>query len=94
MCSEIGIEEGEAFSKGGKTPLEAVSSRATYTTAAAILYAGLAAGVLREEGCPYRRVSVIDIIRYCTHNCVVTIIEGSEPVVNIKGVPAAVCGNT
>ena len=69
-----------------------MSGRATYTTAAAILYAGLAAGLLREERCPQRRVSVNDAICYCTHGCVVTVIEGSGPVVNKKGVPAAVYG--
>ena len=47
-----------------------------------MLYAGLAAGVLGEKRCPYRRVSVDDVIRYCTHDCVVTVIEGSEPVVS------------
>ena len=36
MCDELGIEEGETFFKGGKAPPEAVSGRATYTTAAAI----------------------------------------------------------
>ena len=32
-----------------------------------------------------------DVIRYCTHDCVVSVIEGTEPVVNKKAVPAAVC---
>ena len=50
MCRELGIEKGETIFKGGKAPPEAVSGRATYSTAAAILYAGLAAGVLGEEG--------------------------------------------
>ena len=35
MCAELGIEEGETIFKGGKAPPEAVSGRATYTTAAA-----------------------------------------------------------
>ena len=35
VCGELGIEEGETIFKGGKTPQEAVSGRATYTTAAA-----------------------------------------------------------
>ena len=53
MRFEIEFEEGETIFKGGKAPPEAVSGRATYTTSAAILYAGLAAGVLGgEEGCP------------------------------------------
>ena len=36
ICDELGIEEGETIFKGGKAPPEAVSGRATYTTAAAI----------------------------------------------------------
>ena len=51
MCSELGIEKGETIFEGGKAPPEAVSGRVTYTTAAAILYAGLTVGVLGEEGC-------------------------------------------
>ena len=35
MCGELGIEEGDTIFKGGKAPPEAVSGRATYTTAAA-----------------------------------------------------------
>ena len=35
MCGELGIEERETIFKGGMAPPEAVSSRATYTTAAA-----------------------------------------------------------
>ena len=78
------IRQGEPIFKGGKASPEAVSGRATYTRAAVILYAGLAAGVLGEEGCLSRRVSVDDVIRYCTHDCIVTVIEGSEPVVDKK----------
>ena len=36
LCGELGIEEGETIFKGGKAPPEAVSGRATYTTATAI----------------------------------------------------------
>ena len=36
MCGELGIEEGETIFRGSKAPPEAVSGRATYTTAAAI----------------------------------------------------------
>ena len=36
MCGELRIEEGETIFKGGKAPPEAVSGRATCTTAAAI----------------------------------------------------------
>ena len=74
--SKRGVEKREPVLKGGKALAEAVSGRATYKTAAAILYAGLAAGVLGEKRCPYRQVGIDDAIRYCTHDCVVTVIEG------------------
>ena len=45
MRSEFGVEEEETIFKRGKTPSEAMSGRVTYATAAAILYAGLAADV-------------------------------------------------
>ena len=51
MSGELGIVGGETTFKGGKAPPEAVSGRATYTTAAAILYEGLTAGLLGREGC-------------------------------------------
>ena len=35
MCGELRVEEGETIFKGGKAPPEAVSGRATYTTATA-----------------------------------------------------------
>ena len=41
----IRVEEEEIIFKRGKAPSEAMSGRVTYATPAAILYAGLAAGV-------------------------------------------------
>ena len=92
MRFEIGVEEGETIFKRGKAPSEAVSDRAANTTEATILCADLAAGVLGEKGCSsLRRISLDDAIRNCTHDCEVTVMEGLEPVVNKKGVPATVC---
>ena len=45
MRSEFEVEEEETIFKRGKAPSEAMSGRVTYATAAAILYAGLAADV-------------------------------------------------
>ena len=45
MPSEFGVEEEETIFKRGKAPSEAMSGQVTHATAAAILYAGLAAGV-------------------------------------------------
>ena len=47
-----GLRREKLFFKGGKAPSEAVSGPVTSTTAAAILYAGLAGGVLEEKGHP------------------------------------------
>ena len=91
MRSKFEVEKEETIFERGKAPSEAMSGRVTYTTAAAILYAGLTAGVLGEDGCLKRRVSVDDVIRNCTHDCVVTVIEGSEPVVNKKKGPLRQC---
>ena len=48
--SELGSEK--AIYKGDRAPSEAVFGRAVIPTAAAIVYAGLAAGFLVEKGCP------------------------------------------
>ena len=50
MCGELGIEKGQLFLKGARHPrrLCPVEPRNIYTSAAAILYAGLTAGVLGE----------------------------------------------
>ena len=50
MRSELGAAEGEGVFKGSREPSEAVFGRATTTTAAAVLYARQAAGVLGEKG--------------------------------------------
>ena len=48
-------------------------------------------GPPQRRGVPQRRVSVDDVIRYRAYDCVVTVIEGSGPVVDKKGASAAVC---
>ena len=68
MRSEFGVKEGETI--GGKAPSEAMSDRATYTTTAAILYAGLTAGVLGEKGCSYRDESVLTMLFVTIHTIV------------------------
>ena len=61
MCGELGMEEGETIFKGGNAPPEAVSGRATYTTAAAILYAGLIWGSSERKDV-YRDESVLTML--------------------------------
>ena len=57
---------------------------ATITTATSTLYANLAACVFGETRHPEKQVCIDDIIDDGTRSIVVEIIEGSEPVVNIK----------
>ena len=66
------------------TPAENAFGRATTSTATSTLYANLAACVFGETRHPERQVCIDDIIDDGTRNVVVEIIEGPEPVVNIK----------
>ena len=52
MCGKLGVEKRKNVREGGGAPSEAVFRRAAVTTATAILYTRLAAGVLSEKGCP------------------------------------------
>ena len=90
MCGKLGVEKGKNIREGGGAPSEAVSRRATVTTAAALLYTRLAAGVLREKGCPHGQVCIDHEVCYGADNCVVSVIEGPEAIVDAKGVPAGV----
>ena len=92
MCSEFGIEERECVFKGGGAPAETVFGGATITTAAPILYASLAACVLGEKRRPERQVGIDDIISYGTHDIVVAVNEGPDPVVERKRISAGVGG--
>ena len=51
MCGKLRVEKGKNIREGGGAPSEAVFRRAAVTTAAAMLYTRLAAGVLSEKGC-------------------------------------------
>ena len=57
---------------------------------AAILYAGLAAGGLSEEGGPQRQFSVECMICYSAHNRVILVLEGPNAIIDAEGVPARV----
>ena len=74
MRSELGNdEEGDIF-EGFKVSSEAMFGGATIPTAAAMLYASLAAGILGEEVFPYRHVGVDDIVRQGTRYYIVRVI--------------------
>ena len=90
MCGKLGVEKGKDIREGGRAPSEAVFRRAAVTTATAILYARLAAGVLSEKGCPQGQVCIDHMICYGANNRVVSVIQGPEATVDAKGVPAGV----
>ena len=58
--------------------------------AAAILYACLAAGDLREKGGPQGQFGVECMICYSTHDRVILVIEGPDVIIDAEGVPARV----
>ena len=91
MCGELGSEKGEDIHEGGRTPPKAVFSRPAVTSAGAILYTRLMAGVFSKEGFPQGQVGVDHVICHGANNRVVSVIEGSETVVYREGVPAGVC---
>ena len=89
--SKYGVEEEETILKRAKAPSEAMSGRVTYATAAAILYAGLAAGVFSTKGSPQGQVCIDHGACHGANNHVVSVIEGPEAIVGAKGVPAGMC---
>ena len=90
MCGKLGVEKGKYIREGGGAPSEAVFRRAAVTTAAAILYTRLAAGVLGEKGCPQGQVCIDHVVCHGANNRVVSVIEGPEAIVDAEGVPAGV----
>ena len=79
-------------SLGSATSAENTFGRAIITTATSTLYANLAACVFGETRDPERQFCIDDSIDDGTRNIVVEIIEGPEPVVNIKPISAKVYG--
>ena len=91
MCGELGIEKGEDIHEGGRTPSEALFSRPAITSAAAILYTRLTAGVFSKEGCPQGQVGVDHVICHGANNRVVSVIEGPEAVIYRDEILAGMC---
>ena len=91
MCGELGIEKGEDIHEGGRAPSKAMFSRPAVTAAAPIFYTRLTAGVFSKDGGPQGQVGVDHVICHGTHNRVVSVIEGSDAVIDREGVPAGIC---
>ena len=89
MRGKLGVDKGKYIREGGRAP-EAVVRRAAVTTAAAILYTRLAAVVFSEKRCPQGQVCIDHVVCHGANNRVVSVIEGPEAIVDVKGVPAGV----
>ena len=90
MHSKLGVEKGKDTREGGRVPPEPVIRRPAVTTAAAIMYTRLTAGVFSEKGCPQGQVCIDHVVCHGANNRVVSVIEGPDAVVDAKGVPAGV----
>ena len=90
MRGKLGVEKGKYICEGDRAPSEAVVRRVAVTTAAAILYTRLAAGVLSEKGCPQGQVYIDHVVCHGANNRVVSVIEGPEVIVDAKEVAAGV----
>ena len=90
MCGKLGIEKGKNICESGGTPTEAVVRRAATTTAAAVLYTRLAAGVLSEKGRPQGQVCIEHVVCDGADNVIIFVIKEPEAIVNSNGVPARV----
>ena len=65
--------------------------RPAVTTAAAILYTCLTAGVFSKKGSPQGQVCTDHVVCHGANNRVVSVIEGPEAIADAKGVPAGMC---
>ena len=91
MRGKLGVEKGKDIREGGRAPSEAVVCRPGVTTAAAILYTRLTAGVLSEDGSPQGQVCIDHVICHGANNLVVSAIERPEAIVDANGIPAGMC---
>ena len=88
MCGKLRVEERENILKRFRAPTKAVLGRAAVAAVAAILYTCLAAGVIRQEGCPQRQVGVDHVIGHSANNVVIAVIKRPKAVIDREGVPA------
>ena len=88
--TNTGLKSEKNIRECGRAPTEAVVRRAAITTAAAILYTRLAAGVLGEKGRPQGQVCIEHVVCDGADNVMIFVIKGPEAIVNSKGVPARV----
>ena len=88
MCGILRVEERENILKRFGAPTKAVLGRAAVATVTAILYTRLAAGVIRQEGCPQRQVGVDHVIGHGAYDVVIAVVKRPKAVIDREGVPA------
>ena len=76
MRGKLGVEKGKDIREGGRAPSKAVVRRPAVTTAAAVLYTRLTAGVYNKEGSPQGQVCIDHVVCHGANNHVVSVIEG------------------
>ena len=91
MRGKLGVEKGKDIREGGRAPSEAVVRRPTVTTAAAMLYTCLTAGVFSKKGSPQGQICFDHVVYHGANSRVVSAIAGLEAIVDAKGVPAGMC---
>ena len=91
MRGKLGVEKGKGIREGGRAPSEAVVRRPAATTAAAIFYTRLTAGVFSKEGSPQEEVCIDHVVCHGANNRVVSVIEGPEAIIDAKGTPVGMC---
>ena len=87
---KLRVEKGKYVGERRRAPPKAMIGRTTVAAAAAILYACLTAGNLSEKGGPQRQFGVEGMVGYSTNNCIISVIEGPDAIIDAKGVPARV----
>ena len=91
MRGKLGVEKGKYIREGGRAPSEAVVRRPAVTTAAAILYTRLTAGVFSKERSSQGQVCIGHVVCHRANNRVVSVIEEPEAIVDAKEIPAGMC---
>ena len=91
MRGKLGVENEKDIREGGRAPSEAVVRRPAVSTAVAILYTCLTAGVFSTKGSPQGQVCIDYVVCHGAINRVVSVIEGPETIVDAKGVPGGLC---
>ena len=85
MRGKLGVGKDKYIREGGRATSEAVVRRPAVTTADAILYTCLTAGVFCKKVSPQGQVCIDHVVCHDANNRVASVIEGPEAIVALKG---------